>query len=101
MKTWQYVLIVLVLIVVCEFPYKTVFPFMSDDEYFIDKYGNIHGNNCPYKGVPWFTRKFSKYDLILLKDQEICRECLLPEEDKLNTLHEINMEEEALRLKIE
>lgn len=65
---------------------------MGDDKYFVDKYGNIHGDNCPYKSIPWFSKKYSKYDILIKKDQEICRECLLYEEDKLWELHYINLE---------
>lgn len=73
---------------------------MSDDEYFVDKYGNIHGDKCPYKEVPWFTTKHNKYDLIIKSDQEICKECLLYEEDKLMELHYINIEEEIKGLQL-
>lgn len=72
---------------------------MDDDEYFIDEYGNIHGDNCPYKSIPWFTKKYSKYDILIKEDQEICSECLLFEEDKLYMLHRVNLKDEILRLK--
>ena len=78
---------------------STIFPFMGDDKYFVDKYGTIHGKHCHYKEVPWFTIKHSKYDIILLKEQDICRECLLFEEDKLKMLHDYNLSQEIKRLK--
>ncbi len=78
----------------------TIFPFMDDDEYFVDEQENIHGCNCPYRSTPWFTRKHSKYDILIEKDQEICRECLLYEEDKLWELHYINLELKEKSLKI-
>jgi len=99
MKTWKYVLLVFGIIVILEFPYTTVFPIMGEDEYFVDEYGCIHDKHCPYKDVPWFTVKHRKYDFIRMKGQDICKECLLLEEEKLNTLHEINIEREVLRLK--
>ena len=77
----------------------TIFPFMDDDEYFIDKYGCIHGKNCPRKSVPWFTIKHSKYDFLIEEEQEICSDCLYLEEEKLMMLHKINLKEEILRLK--
>ena len=79
-----------IILLVCQLP--TILPVMSDDKYFVDKYGNIHGDNCPYKSIPWFSKKYSKYDILIKKDQEICRECLLYEEDKLWELHYINLE---------
>ena len=93
-KTYLKFLCILAIVVIIIFGASFIFPFMSDDEYFVDKYGNIHGNKCPYKEVPWFTTKHSKYDLIIKSDQEICKECLLYEEDKLMELHYINIEEE-------
>lgn len=77
-------------LLVCQL--QTILPVMGDDKYFVDKYGNIHGDNCPYKSIPWFSKKYSKYDILIKKDQEICRECLLYEEDKLWELHYINLE---------
>ena len=37
----------------------TILPIIDDDEYFVDEFGNIHGESCPYKSVPWFTPKHS------------------------------------------
>lgn len=71
--------------------FTTILPICCDDEFFIDEYGGIHGDNCPYQEVPWFTRKYSKYNILIKKDQEICKECLLFEEDKLWELHCINL----------
>lgn len=65
---------------------------MDDDEYFIDEYGNIHGDNCPYMSTPWFTQKYNKYNILIKREQEICRECLLYEEKKLWKLHYINLD---------
>lgn len=65
---------------------------MDDDEYFIDEYGNIHGDNCPYMSTPWFTQKYNKYNILIKREQEICRECLLYEEEKLWKLHYINLD---------
>lgn len=70
--------------------FHTIFPFMDDDEYFVDEYGCIHGNGCPYNSAPWFTIKHSKYNFLMEEGQEICRECLLLEEDKLMNIDEIN-----------
>ena len=72
--------------------FTTIFPICCDGEYFVDKYGNIHGNSCPYQGTPWFTKKYDKYDILIKENQEICRECLLYEEEKLWELHYINLE---------
>ena len=69
-----------------------VLPIMEDDEYFVDENCIIHSDNCPYKGVPWFAQKFSKYEILIKKGEEICNECLLQEEDKLWDLHYINLE---------
>lgn len=77
----------------------TILPIIDDDEYFVDEYGNIHGESCPYKSVPWFTTKHSKYNILIIKGQKICRECLLLEEDKLLILHDVNVENEINRLR--
>ena len=89
--TIKYIGLIISIIILFEWG-STIFPFMNDNEYFVDKYGNIHGYNCPYKGVPWFTRKHSKYDILIEKNQQICRECLLHEEDKIWDLHYTNLE---------
>lgn len=99
-KTFCKIICILVIVVTIISNVSFIFPFMSDDEYFVDKYGNIHGDKCPYKEVPWFTQKHSKYDIIIKSDQEICRECLLYEEDKLMELHYINIEEEIKGLQL-
>lgn len=80
--------------------YTTIFPVCSEAEYFIDEYGNIHSDNCPYKSPPWFTRKYNKYDILIGRDQEICEECLYYEKDKLWALHYINIDlnEKLLRI---
>lgn len=72
---------------------------MDDDEYFVDKNGDIHGNDCPRKDVPWFTKKHSKYDILIMDEQEICSDCLLFEEDKLYLLHRVNLKDEIIRLR--
>ena len=99
-KTFCKIICILVIVVTIISNVSFIFPFMSDDEYFVDKYGNIHGDKCPYKEVPWFTTKHNKYDLIIKSDQEICKECLLYEEDKLMELHYINIEEEIKGLQL-
>lgn len=99
-KTYLKFLCILAIVVIIISGVSFILPFMSDDEYFVDKYGNIHGNKCPYKEVPWFTTKHNKYDLIIKSDQEICKECLLYEEDKLMELHYINIEEEIKGLQL-
>lgn len=97
-KTYFKFLGILAIVVIITSNASFIFPFMGDDKYFVDKNGFIHDNHCPYKEVPWFTHKHSKYDFIMKTDQEICRECLLLEEDKLMQLHYINIEEEIKRL---
>ena len=87
----------IVVAIVCSSP--TILPVMDDDEYFVDENGVIHGESCPYRDVPWFTKKHSKYDILIMEDQEICRECLFLEDDKLMMLHDINIEKEISRLK--
>lgn len=99
-KTFCKIICILVIVVTIISNVSFIFPFMSDDEYFVDKYGNIHGDKCPYKEVPWFTTKHNKYDLIIKSDQEICKECLLYEKDKLMELHYINIEEEIKGLQL-
>lgn len=98
-KTYFKFLCILAIVAIIISNASFIFPFMGDDMYFVDKYSNIHGNKCPYKEVPWFTKKHNKYNIIIKSDQEICRECLLYEEDKLMELHYINIEEEIKRLK--
>lgn len=71
---------------------STILPIMDDDEYFVDDCGIIHGSNCPYKNIPWFTTKHSKYEILIKADQDICKECLLLEEEKLWNLHSVNIE---------
>ena len=76
-----------------------IFPVMSDDEYFVDENGIIHNNRCPYRHVPWFTSKKSKYDFMKETEQEFCNECFTHEEErKMMLLHGINLNNEALRL---
>ena len=89
---------VIALVVVLSANISSILPIMDDDEYFVDEYGNIHGNGCPYMSVPWFTRKSSKYDILIKNDEKICGECLLLEEDKLMWLHNLNLDAERLRL---
>lgn len=64
---------------------------MDDDEYFVDKNSIIHNNCCPYKSVPWFTAKKSKYDFIQREDQQFCKECFSNKEiQKMMQLNEFN-----------
>lgn len=78
----------------------TIFPIMRHDEYFVDENETIHNKNCPYKSIPWFTSKPSKYDFMKMPQQEFCRECFIDEEiDKLMTIHDCNIENEISRLK--
>ena len=95
-KTYFTFLGILAIIAITISASSFIFPFMGDDKYFVDKYGNIHGNNCPYKEVPWLTAKHSKYDIIIEEEQEICDECLSVEKDKLIMLHYANMKELVL-----
>ena len=99
-KTYLKFLCILAIVVIIISGASFIFPFMSDDEYFVDKYGNIHGNKCPYKEVPWFTTKHSKYDILIEEEQEICDECLFIEKDKLIMIHFANIEELVLCLRI-
>lgn len=94
-----FICIIIFIIVVNECG-QTIFPIMDDDEYFVDEYNCIHGNNCPYQSVPWFSQKHSKYDILIKKEHEICKECLSFEEDKLMELHYINLDlrEKSLRI---
>lgn len=98
---WYSIAVALLIVIVTFFEvmqHTTLFS-LNYDEYFVDKYGTIHGKDCPYKGKPWFSRKFNKYDILIKSDQTICRECLLFEEDKLLQLNEINIQEEIKRLR--
>ena len=96
MKKYIIFLVIIVGIIIVFSNLSTILPIMDNDEYFIDENNIIHGSDCPYKNVPWFTTKHSKYNLLLRKDQEICRDCLLFEEEKLWELHYINID---LRIK--
>lgn len=100
-KTYFIFLSVLASIMIFVSYAHTIFPVMDDDEFFVDKYGTIHGKYCPYKDVPWFTQKHSKYDILMKNDQDICNECLLHEKSKLYTLHAFNFKEKILQLKRE
>lgn len=91
-KTYFKFLGILAIVVIITSNASFIFPFMGDDKYFVDKNGFIHDNHCPYKEVPWFTHKHSKYNILIKADQEICHECLLFEEDKLIMLHCANIE---------
>lgn len=98
-KTYFIFLSILAVFAIVVFSLPTMLPIMDDDEYFIDNNGYIHENDCPLRKNPWFTRKYSKYDILIEEDQEICGECLSFEKDKLFMLHRINLKEEILRLK--
>lgn len=98
-KTYFIFLSILAVLAIVVFSLPTMLPIMDDDEYFIDNNGYIHENDCPLRKSPWFTRKYSKYDILIEEDQEICGECLSFEKDKLFMLHRINLKEEILRLK--
>lgn len=93
--TKAYCLFVLVLFGIGEFAtnFRTIFPIMDYDEYFVDKYGTIHNKNCPYKSVPWFTKKEPKYDIMRKKGQRYCNECVSAfDEGKMEDLHLFNVE---------
>lgn len=71
----------------------TIFPVMDDDEFFVDKNDVIHNGGCPYKGVPFFTTKRSKYEFIKERDWVFCNECFSKAEiSKLMMLHDCNVE---------
>lgn len=71
----------------------TILPVMDDDEFFVDENKMIHNKHCPYKSVPWFAEKKSKYDFIKLADWDFCDECFSKNEiSKLMTLHHCNVE---------
>lgn len=79
---------------------RTIFPIMGYDEFFVDENEIIHNKSCPYKDIPWFTKKQGKYDFMKEPQQEFCRECFLDEEiDKLLMIHDYNIKNEELRLK--
>ncbi len=70
----------------------TIFPVMDDDEFFVDKNDVIHNNRCPYKEVPFFTTKRSKYEFIKERDWGFCNECFSKDEvSKLMMMHECNV----------
>lgn len=78
---------------------RSILPTMRWDEYFVDKYNDIHNNSCPYKDVPWFTIKHRKYDFLKKKEWEFCSVCFSKDEiKKLMVLHKININNEILRL---
>lgn len=84
--------ILVFVVIVCSYVH-TIFPVMDDDEYFVDENNVIHNTPCPYKGVPWFTKKQSKYEFIKNGDWEFCNECFSEDEiSKLMMLHECNIE---------
>lgn len=98
-KTYFKFLGILVTLAIVIFLLPTILPVMDDDEYFIDNNGYIHENDCPLRKNPWFTKKYSKYDILIKEDQEICSECLLFEKEKLYLLHRVNLKDEILRLR--
>lgn len=77
----------------------TIFPIMGDDDFFVDKNNVIHNKRCPYRDVPWFTIKPSKYDFMKKVEWEFCRECFSKFEiEKLMMIHEYNLDMEEARL---
>lgn len=77
----------------------TIFPTMGDDDFFVDKNEVIHNKRCPYKNVPWFTNKPSKYDFIKKIEWKFCKECFSEIEiEKLMMIHEYNLDIEEVRL---
>lgn len=78
----------------------TIFPVMSDDEFFVDKNNVIHNKKCTYKDIPWFTVKPSKYDFVKKDDWVFCKECFSEIEiKKLMMIHDYNLKSEEVRLK--
>lgn len=70
----------------------TIFPVMDDDEYFVDENDVIHNGQCPYRSVPMFTKKRSKYDFVKNGDWTFCNECFSDEEiGTLMMLHDRNL----------
>lgn len=80
---------------------RTIFPYVEEDEFFVDKYGEIHGKYCPKEDAPWFTTKYDRYNILIERDQYICNECLSFEEDKLFMLHKYNLKKRIQFLKSE
>ena len=100
LKYYGYILTALLFGGIIVHTYRYVLPIMSQYEYVVDKYGNIHDKNCAYykhNHSYAFKRKYNKYDILIEKEQELCSECLLYEKEKLWALHYINLEELVLR----
>lgn len=72
-----------------------ILPIMDSDEYFVDN-NCIHRKGCPYKGIPCFTKKHSKYNILIEREQYLCDECMSDDEKrKLWKLHDFNKYEFA------
>jgi len=78
-----------------------IFPVMDDDEYFIEhkkskediSWDVIHNNCCPRCEVPWFTRKHSKYRVIIEKSWSFCTECFSKDDVEIMIfISDINLE---------
>lgn len=99
-KTFYKFLTLLILELIIVSNAHTIFPIMNDYEYFVDKNDIIHNNACPYRSVPWFTRKQSKYVFMKTHRQEFCNECFIDDEiGKLMIIHYCNIKNEISRLK--
>lgn len=93
-KVFYSFLLILVGVFVLVYYSRYIFPIMRHDEYFVDGNGEIHNKDCPYKSVPWFTKKASKYDFIKQKGQVCCNECFSRyDEEKMDALHQFNVED--------
>lgn len=87
-------------VVVCwTCPYSL--PFVSSDEYFIDRNGVLHQDCCEYAtlGKRWFTFKGDKYNVLLKANEELCTECFLYEWQKMMIIHMYNMYELYCRVR--
>ena len=85
-----FVIILLTLMVIINNA-KTILPIMNDDEFFVDENNIIHNTSCPYKHVPWFTKKQSKYKFLKYPEWEFCDDCFRDSEiEKLEIINSYN-----------
>lgn len=86
-----------------------ILPTMDGDEYFEehrtlkelpdDEWVILHNAGCPMHDVPWFTRKHSKYHIMIERKMEFCDQCFDENEvELLIQIHNHNLRGYANRL---
>lgn len=95
----------IVLMLVCA---KTIFPFVSNCEYYEENYRVdknisiriIHNSDCPLNHSKWFTVKENKYNILIKENADFCTVCFDEYEiRKLIVLHKMNLKDLYLRYK--